>query len=67
MPDEIPDMGMGDGADAGYTEYINPNPSQVPYATARTEPGVDWSGGNAWGAPNPNYGMNRFPPYQRTR
>lgn len=67
MPDEIPDMGMGDGADAGYTEYINPNPSQVPYATARTEPGVDWSGGNAWGKPNPNYGMNRLGPYQRTR
>jgi len=67
MPDEIPDTGMGDGADAGYVESQGFNPSQVPSATARTEPGIDWAGGNAWGAPNPNYGMNRLVPYQRTR
>jgi len=67
MADEIPDTGMGDGADAGYTQYTNPNPSEVPYAAARTEPGIDWMGGNAWGKPNPNYGMSQLIPYQRTR
>jgi len=67
MPDEIPDTGMGDGADAGYVESQGFNPSQVPGMNASAPIGTNWSGGNAWGAPNPDYGMNRFPPYQRTR
>jgi len=68
--DMLPDSyaPVGDiNSDASYTEHINPYPSEVPYAGARTEPGIDWAGGNAWGAPNPNYGMNRLGPYQRTR
>lgn len=67
MPDEIPDAGMGDGADAGYVESQGFNPSAVPGLGASAPIGTNWSGGNAWGAPNPDYGMNRFPPYQRTR
>jgi len=67
MPDEIPETGMGDGADAGYTEQTLFNPGAVPSATARADAGIDWSGGNAWGKPNPNYGMSQLIPYQRTR
>ena len=66
-PDTIDVEAVDVTNDPSYTEQSYFNPANVPSATARTEPGIDWVGGNAWGAPNPNYGMNRFPPYQRTR